>query len=79
MIVLSPWAITVAVKVIGWDVPAGFRMSVPVAVEYANGRTERRRVMVDQSDQSFPLAFAERPKSLTFNADSEVLSKTKRE
>jgi hypothetical protein len=61
------------------DVPAGFRMSVPVAVEYANGRTERQRVMVDQNDQTFPLVFAERPKSLTFNAESEVLSKTRRE
>src|SRR4029077_15079383 len=61
------------------DIPVGFRMSVPVAVEYANGRTERRRVMVDQAEQSFPLAFSERPKSLTFNADSEVLAKTKRE
>ena len=38
------------------DVPAGFRMSVPVAIEYADGRTERRRVMVDQPEESIPLA-----------------------
>jgi hypothetical protein len=57
------------------DVPAGFKMSVPVAVQFADGRTERRRVMVDQPEQSFPLAFAEKPKSLTFNPDSEVLAK----
>jgi hypothetical protein len=61
------------------DVPAGFKMPVPVAIEYANGRTERRRVMVDGPEESFPLALAERPKSLTFNPGSEVLSKTRRE
>jgi aminopeptidase N len=64
-------------KVSQSDVPAGFKMSVPVSIQYADGRTERRRVMVDRSVQSFPLALAARPKSLTFNPDSEVLSKTK--
>jgi Peptidase family M1 domain len=59
------------------DVPAGFRMSVPVAIEYPDGRTERRRVMVDQPEQSIPLTLPERPKSLTFNPDSEVLSKSR--
>ncbi|HEY4587654.1 MAG TPA: M1 family aminopeptidase [Thermoanaerobaculia bacterium] len=59
------------------DVPAGFRMSVPVAIEYPDGRTERRRVMVDQPEQSIPLSLSERPKSLTFNPGSEVLSKTR--
>jgi hypothetical protein len=66
-------------KVRQTDVPAGFKMSVPVAVEYADGRSERRRVMVDGPEESFPLAFTVRPKSLTFNAGSEVLSKTRRE
>jgi hypothetical protein len=61
------------------DVPPGFKMSVPVAIEYPDGHTERRRVMVDGPEKSFPLAFSSRPKSLTFNADSEVLSKTRRE
>jgi len=59
------------------DVPAGFRMSVPVAIEYPDGRTERRRVMVDQPEQSIALNLPERPKSLTFNPGSEVLSKTR--
>ncbi len=59
------------------DVPAGFRMSVPVAIEYPDGRTERRRVMVDQPEESIPLNLPERPKSLTFNPGSEVLSKTR--
>jgi hypothetical protein len=59
------------------DVPAGFRMSVPVAIEYADGRTERRRVMVDQPEESIPLNLPERPKSLTFNPGSEVLAKVR--
>ncbi|MFL6193430.1 MAG: M1 family metallopeptidase [Thermoanaerobaculia bacterium] len=57
------------------DVPAGFKMSVPVAVGFQDGHTERVRVMVDQPEKSFPLAFSAKPKSLTFNPDSEVLSK----
>ena len=64
-------------KVSQSDVPAGFKMSVPVAIQYVDGRTERRRVMVDRSVQSFPLVLAARPKSLTFNPDAEVLSKTR--
>jgi hypothetical protein len=57
------------------EVPAGFKMSVPVLVEFPDGRTERVRVMVDQPEKTFPLAFSSKPKSLTFNPDSEVLSK----
>ncbi len=64
-------------KVSQTDVPAGFKMSVPVAIEYADGRTERRRVMVDRSVQSFPLVLSAKPKSLKFNPDAEVLSKTR--
>ncbi|HEY3566444.1 MAG TPA: M1 family aminopeptidase [Thermoanaerobaculia bacterium] len=59
------------------DVPAGFRMSVPVAIEYPDGRTERRRVMIDQPEESIPLNLPEKPKSVTFNPGSEVLSKTR--
>jgi hypothetical protein len=64
-------------KVSQTDVPAGFKMSVPVAIEYADGRTERRRVMVDRSVQSIPLALSAKPKGLRFNPDSEVLSKAR--
>jgi hypothetical protein len=70
---------TATLKVRQADVPAGFKMSVPVAIEYPDGHAERRRVMVDQPEQSIPLTFAAKPKSLTFNPDSEVLSKTKRD
>jgi hypothetical protein len=50
-------------------------MSVPVAVQLADGRVERRRVMVDQPEQSFSLGFSEKPRNLKFNPDSEVLAK----
>ena len=59
-----------------------YRVGVDVQAVEAGPLTrhvERRRVMVDGPEKSFPLALSERPKSLTFNADSEVLSKTRRE
>jgi hypothetical protein len=61
------------------EVPEGFRMSVPVAVEFADGRTERQRVMVDEAEETFSFAFPERPTRLIFNLDSEVFSKFRRE
>jgi hypothetical protein len=61
------------------DVPEGFKMVVPVAVELADGTSRRLRVLVDQPDSFFPLTFPARPKSLVFNPDDEVLSRTKRE
>src|SRR6185295_14570069 len=61
------------------DVPEGFRMSVPVEVEFADGRTERRRVMVDEAEKTFSLAFPERPKEMMFNPESEVLARVRRE
>jgi peptidase M1-like protein len=61
------------------DVPEGFRMSVPVAVEFADGRTERRRVMVDEVEEVFSLAFPQRPRGVTFNPESEVLARVRRE
>ncbi|HYX25461.1 MAG TPA: M1 family aminopeptidase [Thermoanaerobaculia bacterium] len=69
----------VVLKVRQSDVPPGFKMSVPIAVDFGGGRTGRLRVMVDQPEKTFPLAFPEKPKSLTFNPDSEVLAKVKRD
>jgi len=69
----------VNLKVRQTDVPAGFKMSVPVDVELAGGKTERRRVMVDDAEETFSLAFSEKPKGVTFNPESEVLAKTRRE
>jgi hypothetical protein len=61
------------------DVPPGFKMPVPVAVELPSGKTGRLRILVDEPDETFTLSFPERPKSLTFNPDSEVLAKTRRD
>jgi hypothetical protein len=61
------------------DVPGGFKMSVPVEVEFADGRTERRRVMVDEAEETFTLAFPERPRGVTFNPESEVLARVRRD
>jgi aminopeptidase N len=69
----------VALKVRQSDVPPGFKMSVPVAVDFGGGRTDHLRVMVDQPEKTFTLPFAEKPKSLTFNPDSEVLAKVRKD
>lgn len=61
------------------EVPEGFRMSVPVEVEFPAGRTERRRVMVDEVEEAFSLAFSEKPRAMTFNPGSEVLARMRRE
>ncbi|HEX9940740.1 MAG TPA: M1 family aminopeptidase [Thermoanaerobaculia bacterium] len=66
-------------KVRQGEVPEGFRMSVPVAVEFAGGRTERVRVMVEEAEETFSLEFLERPKGVVFNPEVEVLAKVRRE
>ncbi len=65
----------VTVKVRQSDVPRGFKMSVPVAVDLGNGKTERRRVMVDEAEETFTLSFSEKPRGVVFNPGSEVLAK----
>ncbi len=66
-------------KVRQTDVPEGFRMSVPVAAELSGGRIERQRVMVDEAEETFTLSFSEKPKSLTFNPENEVLAKIRKD
>jgi hypothetical protein len=70
---------TVALTVRQSDVPPGFKMPVPVTVEFPGGKTGRLRVLVDEPEETFTLSFPEKPKGLTFNPDSEVLSRTKRD
>src|SRR4030095_4281507 len=69
----------VTLKVRQSDVPPGFKMSVPVAVDLGNGKTERRRVMVEQAEETFTWSFAEKPRGVVFNPGSEVLAKVRRE
>ena len=61
------------------DVPAGFRMPVPVRVELADGTVVRRTVVVDEPEKSFELSFDQKPKSLVFNPDYAVLAKMKKD
>ncbi|HVG10151.1 MAG TPA: M1 family aminopeptidase [Thermoanaerobaculia bacterium] len=61
------------------DVPAGFRMSVPVRIEMADGTSVERFVKVDEPEESFELSFESRPKALVFNPDYAVLAKMKRD
>src|SRR4029078_9269336 len=65
----------VTLKVRQTEVPDGFRMSVPVAVDLGNGKTERRRVMVGQPEETFTMSFTEKPRAVVFNPESEVLAK----
>jgi peptidase M1-like protein len=71
------WMVNLKVK--QSEVPKGFRMSVPVEVEYSGSRTERVRVMVEEAKEAFSLEFPERPKELALNPESEVLAKARRE
>ena len=71
------WVTTLKVR--QSDVPAGFKMAVPVAADLADGRGGRLRVLVDEPEETFQLEFPEKPKSLVFNPGDEVLSKTKKE
>ncbi|HEV8579109.1 MAG TPA: M1 family aminopeptidase [Thermoanaerobaculia bacterium] len=61
------------------DVPDGFRMSVPVAVDFGAGKAGRLRVMVDEPEETFTLPFTEKPRGLIFNPEGEVLAKVRRE
>lgn len=60
------------------DVPAGFRMPVPVRVELPDGVREIT-VVVDEPEESFELDLGKRPKSLELNPGYAVLARVKRE
>ncbi|MFL6199176.1 MAG: M1 family metallopeptidase [Thermoanaerobaculia bacterium] len=70
---------TATLKVRQTDVPAGFRMPVPVRIEMADGTSVERVVTVDEPEESFELSLEGRPKSLVFNPDYAVLAKMNRD
>jgi len=70
---------TATLKVRQADVPAGFRMPVPVRIEMADGTSMMRTVTVDEAEESFELSFEGKPKSVVFNPDYAVLAKMKRD
>ncbi len=59
------------------NVPDGFRMPVPVTIELAGGRSERRSILVDEPEESFELVVPGRPTRVVFNPDNAVLAKVK--
>lgn len=69
----------VTLKVRQTDVPAGFRMPVPVRIEMADGTSVERTVLVDEPEESFGLSFEGKPKAVVFNPDYAVLAKMKRD
>jgi len=70
---------TVSLRVRQSDVPDGFRMPVPVRIEYADGKEERRVVTVAKPEETFSLALSRAPKEVVFDPDGAVLAKVKRE
>ena len=70
---------TLNLKVRQSEVPEGFRMPVPIMIEYADGTEERRFVTVSKAEETFPLALPQAPKEVVFNPDVAVLAKVKKE
>jgi len=70
---------TLNLKVRQSDVPEGFRMPVPVRIEYADGTEERRLVTVAKAEETFPLALPRAPKEVVFDPDVAVLARVKKE
>ena len=69
----------VTLKVVQGDVPAGFRMPVPVRVELDGVGPLQKTVLVDGPEKSFELSFDAKPRSVVFNPDYAVLAKVKKD
>jgi hypothetical protein len=61
------------------DVPDGFRMPVPVRIEYSDGTAERRVVNVAKAEETFSLALPRAPRGVVFDPDGAVLAKVKKD
>jgi hypothetical protein len=70
---------TLNLKVRQSDVPEGFRMPVPVMIEYTDGTEERRFVTVSKAEETFPLTLPRAPKEVVFDPDVAVLARVKKE
>jgi hypothetical protein len=60
------------------DVPAGFKMLVPVRAEFSGGRTGEMMVMIDEPEMEIPLTLPAKPKKLELNPDNAVLARMKK-
>lgn len=60
------------------DVPAGFKMLVPVRAQFSGGRSGDMMVMIDQPEKEIPLTLPAKPKKLELNPDNAVLARMKK-
>ncbi|MDH3523835.1 MAG: M1 family aminopeptidase [Acidobacteriota bacterium] len=70
--------VRVVLRVRQTEVPAGFKMPLPVRAELAGGRTVEMMVMVDRPEMEIPLTLPARPKKLELNPDNAVLARMKK-
>ena len=68
----------VEVEVSQADVPEGFRMDVPVRLEFGAGDEEERWVTVDRAEQTVSVDVDRRPRKVVFNPDNAILAKTRK-
>jgi hypothetical protein len=57
------------------DVPAGFRMPLPVVVELADGRHGRQMILVDETHKHFEIPLPAAPKKVELAPDHAVLAR----
>ena len=68
----------VEIDVVVRDVSDGFRVDLPVRVDYADGGGEDYFVTVESSEQTVSLELPRRSKKVTVDPDHVVLAKAKR-
>jgi aminopeptidase N len=69
---------TVALTVRQSDVPDGFRMPVPVAIDLEDGTSHREVVWVDEAEETFRIPVPGAVRRVDFNPDRAVLAKLQR-
>lgn len=60
------------------NVPAGFRMLVPVELVFGGGEGGRMAVMVDEREETVTFPVPKKPRKVIFNPEDAVLSVTKK-
>jgi aminopeptidase N len=70
------YPLTITVRQSG--VPEGFRMPVPVEVNFGGKSTGRVTLGIDQPEETFTINLPRKPKKVTFNPDRAVLANVKK-
>ncbi|MBK7142218.1 MAG: hypothetical protein IPH75_09075 [bacterium] len=68
---------TVTLNISQSEVPADFRMYVPIEIEMKSGEKQYVRLLVDQPEKEFELTFPSKPKKITLNPLMSVLADVK--